>query len=248
MDNRICTLYYNTEIDSQRLKRVDPDSYSYIKPWYESVLRLGLRGIVFHDSLSEDFIAKYGNGNVEFIKFQPGKYKAGFRYSMEGFNDGRFPLYLDYLENHALDNVLFTDCHDVVVNMDPFAGLAGIPERLFCGSERVTLSGNKWLEKKFNVFAEGNCKNVYDWYIGNPGRKTLSAGIVGGGRDEVLGFLRSACGVHGELVMSGGRHNLNMAVFNYAMYNLGIPFATGYPVHNLYKRSDRRKDVWITHK
>ena len=249
MNNRICTLYYNTEIDPQMLRRTPPDCYTYIRPWYESVMKMNLKGVIFYDNLSESFLKDYGNDNIEFIPFDPAGYSSRFKYSLLGFNDGRFPLYYDYLLKTPLDNVVFTDCYDAWLNMDIFAQMEKTGANLFCGSERTNFIGNKWLKKKFDVFACSNCNAVYRWYIANQKQTSLNAGILGGTRDNVLKFLHDATELHTELELDRKeKYNLNMAVFNYVFYNLNLPFTTGYPVHNLYKQRDKRTDVWITHK
>lgn len=42
--------------------RIEPDALGYIEHWYMSVVRLGLPAVVFHESLSPEFVEKVQTG------------------------------------------------------------------------------------------------------------------------------------------------------------------------------------------
>ncbi len=41
--------------------------YAYIKGWYESVVTLGLRAVIFHDGLSREFTERLQTVNISFV-------------------------------------------------------------------------------------------------------------------------------------------------------------------------------------
>ena len=53
------TTYFCKKKDPQRNKYASCSNISYIKPWYYSLKRLNLNGIVFYDNIDKEFIKKY---------------------------------------------------------------------------------------------------------------------------------------------------------------------------------------------
>ena len=89
---------------------VDNNSFNYIKKWYESLIKLRLNGVIFHDNLSGDFINKYANKYIKFQKVEDSKWSN---------NDYRFYCWRDYLQGKDYDWVFHNDASDVVVVQDP---------------------------------------------------------------------------------------------------------------------------------
>ena len=61
--------------------RVLQNDIKYIAPWYNSIDKLGLQGVVFYDNLTPSFIDTYQKENIQFIKVSPSDYS---------YNDWRF--------------------------------------------------------------------------------------------------------------------------------------------------------------
>ena len=44
-----------------------PNRFAFMRQWYASVVALGLHAVVFHDGLSEQFIATVGTPLISFV-------------------------------------------------------------------------------------------------------------------------------------------------------------------------------------
>ena len=74
LENAIFTCYFVNKKDPLHgITRLSGD-INYMRPWYESINRLSINGIVFHDGLENDFIEKYQTQFVRFRKCQLGDY------------------------------------------------------------------------------------------------------------------------------------------------------------------------------
>lgn len=206
----ICTTYFTTKIDPQRQKKIKKNSIEYIAPWYNSIKALGLNGIVFYDNLSKEFLDKYQTEQIKFVKCTLGNYSL---------NDERFILYYMFFLKHKVNNILFTDGNDVIINKSPFQFFESKKEStIFVGRGRH----NKLLHSNWNMLSvkkllDGLNTNVpnnfYDMAIYN-------AGIVGGNYSTVMYFLRQICSVFFKI---DNDKNNNMAAMHYVLYYYYFP-------------------------
>jgi hypothetical protein len=67
--NLILATYLAGIYDVNRNETLPADDVSVIAAWAESIVGLGLQGVVFHNSLSETSIAKYAS-HIQFVKVQ----------------------------------------------------------------------------------------------------------------------------------------------------------------------------------
>jgi hypothetical protein len=67
--------------DPQRAIYQPNDNYDYIKPWYETMIKQDMHGIIFYDKLSDEFITEHQTHKIIFKKCTIGKYSI---------NDERF--------------------------------------------------------------------------------------------------------------------------------------------------------------
>lgn len=88
------------------------DEYSYMKPLYESCLKLNLHLIIFHDDLSDEYVKKYTTKKILFRKTK--------LISNLTINDERFIIYYEYLLKNPYKYVLSCDISDVFIKKDPF--------------------------------------------------------------------------------------------------------------------------------
>ena len=72
--NVIVTCYFIKKKDPQHGNTLNIPNINYIKPWYNSMLNNNLNGIIIHDELPKDFIQKYENDKIKFIKYSTGNY------------------------------------------------------------------------------------------------------------------------------------------------------------------------------
>ena len=85
-DDIIFTTYFTSQKNPQpneygEYTNVPKNDINYIFPWYMSVQFLKLNAVVIHDELSQEFIERFENSNLQFVRYQPKKYSL---------NDERF--------------------------------------------------------------------------------------------------------------------------------------------------------------
>ena len=246
----IFTSYFTYGLDPQRMVQVANDSYKYLKPWYDSMLSLGLEGRVFHDSLSSDFISKYETDKIKFVKVPPGKYCAC---------DYRWQAYAKWVNENKPDWLLFTDCCDVVIVQDPFKFIRD-PDKLYVGVEDGAghpsnkIGENRWMGKLF----AGAAKKLSASYQAIKNEDVLNCGIVGGHLSQASRFLELMDAMVNDVDPTEDYLNsvkaqvrtIDMACTNVICRNEYFKgrIVSGYPLHNKYKRNDVAMDVYVRHK
>jgi hypothetical protein len=208
------------------------ESYYNMKRWYDSVCRLGLHGVIFHDCLSNSFVDQYENDNVQFERVILGDRST---------NDERFFVYLDYLKVTACDFVYMTDLFDVEFKQEPFSIIGN--HLVYSGSEECVNSENNWMRYKYN---EVYGINVDDYpEIAN--RRVMNPGIIGGLRENMIILLDKMC----EGMSKKPRNvNSNLVVYNEALFRMFRmnDIYTGGKLHSRYKYNEDRGDVCVIHK
>jgi len=238
ISNILLTTYFCKKKDPQRKNFAPCDDIKYIKPWYESIKKLDLNGIVFHDGLSKKFVANYETENIKFVKVDSSK----FKYSL---NDQRYFIYLDYLKkNQNIKKVFMTDGNDVTVIQNPFEKLN--LNKINVGSELSQIYKNKWIQEKIKQY-NSNSKLKFNSNIQDI---VYNAGILGGERNLVINFLQNMIIKFNNMNNLQIRQNLNTIVFNNVIYNdLKNNVNTGEPLHSRYKKfENNRKDICFIHK
>jgi hypothetical protein len=240
--NLILATYLAGIYDVNRNETLQADDISIISEWAESIVGLGLQAVVFHNSLTENNIAKYAS-NIQFVKVQfDEKYNT---------NIFRYFLYNNFLKKNAVDNFFITDITDVVVVNNPFVQPLFInnSNSIFCGDEPKSL-GNDWmydhsahLRSKINDYAlyEENFKNA----------TLLNCGIVGGSLKVMQPFLEKLCNIHESYNTDNDTaYTGDMGAFNFlalTQYNGHIIHGT--PVNTIFKMYEtERMDCWFRHK
>tara|TARA_B100000674_G_C37968844_1_gene975934 strand:+ start:1859 stop:2653 length:795 start_codon:yes stop_codon:yes gene_type:complete len=235
-ENVIMTTYFCNKNDPQRPKRAPCNDFQYIKPWYNSIKKLGLNGVVFHDGMSDNFIKQYQTEKIKFVYVDSNSYEFSL-------NDLRYFVYHDFLsKNKNIKNVFMTDGNDVTIVKSPFNKFTGI----CVGKEELKINDSKWMKQKIKNFNSNNI-NKFNY---NSQSGVYNAGILGGNRNEVMNFLKFMIKIFNNLDEKQRRDNLNMIVFNYVVYNnYKQKVNTGEPLHSVYKKfENNRKDVYFIHK
>jgi hypothetical protein len=241
-NNLILATYLAGIYDVNRNETLPADDISIIAAWADSIVGLGLQGIVFHNSLSENSTAKY-KGNITFVKVQFDK-----KYNTNIF---RYFLYNDFLNANKVDNVFFTDITDVVVLNNPFTQLLFLNNinHIFCGDEPKLL-GNEWMIDH-SVHLRSN---IIDYALYEEKFKEsilLNCGIVGGNIKIIQPFLEKICSIHEKYNTDNKTaYTGDMGAFNYLVrtqYNEHI--IHGSPVNTIFKEYEtERMDCWFRHK
>ncbi len=242
--NLILATYLSGIFDVNRSEVLPDDDISIIKVWAESLVGLGLQGVVFHNSLSETSIAKYKN-NIRFVKVQFNE-----KYNTNIF---RYFLYNDFIKQNKanIENIFITDITDVVIIKNPFVQSLFInnTNSIFCGDEPKQLD-NEWMQNhamhlrsKINDYAEyeENFKTAI----------LLNCGVVGGNITVMKSLLEKLCRIHENYNTDNNTaYTGDMGAFNYlarTQYNGCI--IHGAPVNTIFKMYETgRKDCWFRHK
>jgi len=172
--NLICATILTGVYDVNRNELLVEDDFDRIKDWYESIVKLQLRGIVFHNTFSQKTIENYQN---EYISFVAVDYDKSLK-----ANAFRYLIYQAFLEQYhdKIAHLFVTDISDVVVVKNPFLQplFLANPAALFCGDELETLD-NEWmnnhsthLRNSIPTFADYEQKNLH--------KTLLNCGIIGG--------------------------------------------------------------------
>jgi hypothetical protein len=221
------------------------DSRQLLKDWAESIGEARLKGVVFHNNLSEEICKSFDKESISFIKivYDPQFNPNVFRYF----------VYLDFLKHHIqeLNGIFMTDVSDVVIVNNPFTDPLFLenPSSLFCGDEPKTLN-NEWMI----AHSEHLRKNIADYaaYESKFANETLlNCGIIGGAASLFFDFLKQLCAIH----QHANRENKtaytgDMGVFNYLVRTqFNDQLIHGAPVNTVFKLyEDERKDCWFRHK
>jgi hypothetical protein len=231
--NCIISTYLTTAFDLQRGVRKGLNDEQYIQKWYESIVNLGLNGIILHDGLYRWFMDDFPK--VKFIEVPPvGEYQL---------YDYRWILYRNYLRTHpGIENVFFTDISDVQVVLNPFTQKLYDPDYLYCGDEPETIGQNGWIKHSLGglLSLPGYLELI------NSNRPLLNCGIFGGGRDIVLQFLSRLIPLIEQMKFRKIDATVDMPLYNYVAQDFNM--IHGHPVNSLFKGYENRNDCWFIHK
>ena len=238
-ENYIFTTYFTSRPDPQRWKPQKKDNLGYILNWFITIKYLGLKAVIFHDGLSENFRKKLQEdySKVLFEKVSLGKLST---------NDARFIIYYDYLiTNPHIKMILCTDVSDVVFINNPFELMALLGNHLYVGQDNQDsefMHDNGW----FRGMAKScHVENVLPEYTDvRINKYFLNAGVIGGERLLMIDFLNK---VNTYLGKAKGR-NCNMPVVNYVVQRyFRHAFYTGYPLTSRF-RGNNMMAVYVMHK
>ncbi len=181
--------------------RNNPD-FKYIAPWYNSMMSLGLNGVIVHDGLTEEFIKEYENEKITFVKYVPGKYSI--------FEE-RWMAYYLLLTSNNIEKVFLTDSNDVTVNKNPFEAHK-FDGKLFVGRDRANRVGDsEWIVDEMNLFIKESGYNVNPIVLH---QILFNAGILGGEKVTVIEIIQRII----ELtLMAQSDHHKDMSLLNIAI-------------------------------
>ena len=244
MKDYIVASYISGVYDVNRNTVLADDDYSIIQDWLNSISKLKLRGIVFHNNCSVATCERYQNEYITFIKidhdvqFNPNVY--------------RYNIYNEFLKLNSefINNIFFTDISDVIVLKNPFLEQLYIdnPTSIFCGDEPKILN-NEWMQQH----SENLRNNIHDYemYESNFANSVLlNCGIMGGNITVMKQFINKLWTIHqkynsdNKTAFTG-----DMGAFNYLIrtqYNNKV--IHGNPVNTEFKKYLENTDCWFKHK
>jgi hypothetical protein len=177
LEQAIISCYFINKVDPQwGIKRSMPD-FNYIKPWYESVIKQKLNGIIIHDGIAKEFIEQYQNPYISFREFTPGDYSI--------FEERWFAYYL-FLSGTKIKKVFFTDISDVIVTEDPYKTFND-SFVLYVGRDHANKVGvSQWVLSELNNYIkDANYKVPGSFYF----QQVYNIGVTGGSRQLMMFFI-----------------------------------------------------------
>ncbi len=220
--------------------RVHQNSFNYIKPWYESVKKLSLQGVIFYDGLTEDFVEEFSTDKIKFV------YSDSSSQNYSNL-DYRWFCYRAFLEENKFESVFISDCSDVSVVKDPSLLLKdqrGYDFFLCKDSET------------FDTFPYFDIHKKYNWscYVEMLLKKNsldlINMGVVGGSYQNIIDFLDKYLKI--RLSMEDDKFDqADMWVGNYIFrsYFKNKSLLIGEPFTSEFKKyQNDREDVYFIHK
>jgi hypothetical protein len=227
----VLAIMLTSKPDPQRGERISTDYAAYLRPWWTTVNRVGLSGVVLHDGLPEDFTASATTMHVRFERTQPGEWPI--------LHD-RHRLLRDYLESHDNEYVFVTDISDVAFKRDPFQLIRTDrgQHRLFIGSEEKRIGESRCLRQE--IAEQFGC-------LLHAERQVVNPGIIGGLRHEVIHFLEKviACIAEQRRLLNSDMSIVNKVVHDTYAWN---ELFTGLPLHSRFKKWEYNSPAAILHK
>ncbi len=243
LNNVVLASYITGVYDVNRNQILLDDDFSTIEAWATSLASLELRGIVFHNNLSEKTCHLHTSKYLHFVKVE-----LDTRFNPNVY---RYFLYKTFLETNPVENVFITDIGDVVAVQNPFIQTLFLnnANAIFCGDEPKILN-NDWMISH----SEQLRSNINDYAAYEEKHKDstlLNCGIVGGSITIMKLFLEKICYIHEQFNTNNKTaYTGDMGAFNYLLrtqYNNRI--IHGNPVNTVFKGyENERKDCWFRHK
>ena len=228
----VITVMMTQKPDPQRGAPITDGFMEYISPWWTTLQKVGLTGVILHDGLPVDFIDSATTEGISFHKCETG--------DLPILHQRHFAV-RDYLATIDAEHVLVTDVSDVAFKRSPFEIFEQYSDdvRLFVGSETKTIGRNKCLTseiaKQFGrtMFAD---------------RPVVNPGILGGRREEVLKFFSLLTAE----ILQLKDHLLasDMSIINkvfHSNYNLS-EVVTGSPLHSAFRKWEYDTTAAVMHK
>lgn len=244
-ENVIFASLFTGVFDVNRNELLPADDFQIIQKWCESVQKLNLNGIVFHNNFSEKTIKQANSKYLKFIKVDFDKRLNANVY--------RYLVYLDFLKKNqnSIQQVFMTDIADVEVLKNPFEELHYIqnPDNLFCGDEDEKLN-NSWMMEHC-THLRALVPGFIEFEKENQSQTLLNCGVIGGRIGIVIPLLELLSQIHLEYTISNKTpYTLDMGAFNFIARTYFKGHLThGYPVNTRFKSYETgRKDCWFKHK
>ncbi len=202
--------YFTSKRDPMRALQQAEDNFDYFKNWYESVDELGLWGIIFCDSISEEFKLKYQTDKILFVRCELGPHSL---------NDERFFIFNEFVQSLKSEAyVVSTDINDVIINKNPLKLFESNPEKLLIGRGiRKTWKDGIWVLYALRSFSRKFNKKLPVSFFNYP---VFTPGTIGGNKELMQKIYQQMTSLFSEL---GDDGNYDMQVFNYLMKEYYYP-------------------------
>ena len=244
-ENIVCATLLTGRYDVNRNEQLSEDNFDLVRGWYNSVVRLKMRGIIFHNTFSGKTSKRYENEHITFIA-------VDFDKKLNA-NVFRYLLYQEFIQTYSsfIKAIFVTDIADVEVVINPFdqSFFLNNPTALFCGDEPKPLA-NEWMNDHSTHLR--NAIPEFSSYEQANGSKTLlNCGVIGGTVQVMQPLIDSLAAMHRQYTTQNTTpYTLDMGTFNYiARTRFGDQLLHGAPINTVFKGYETtRSDCWFRHK
>lgn len=227
----VVTCYFTLKPDPQTGFSRNSADFKYIQPWYDSLLKTGANGIILHDGLEAEFIARYQTPTIQFRCCEMGNYSI--------FEE-RWLLYHLFLQQlPQLEKVFFTDSNDVFITQNPFPFITS-ETALYVGRDNANrIKDSGWLEAERLKFLEESNYNLpksyeYQW--------VYNAGVTGGSYRVMLFLTREMAKL---IFKATSNHHKDMSLLNIVIHEHFFPFLSKYNWEQ--QLVDPKNDAFASH-
>jgi hypothetical protein len=241
----ICASLFTGVYDVNRNELLIADDFHIIQKWYQSIINLDLKAVIFHNNFSDETVKTYQNQNVQFVK-------VDFKTVLNA-NVYRYIVYNNFFKAYAddLKSVFITDITDVQIVQNPFTQPLFLdnPNSLFCGDELEILD-NEWMNNH-NTHLRNSIDGFADYEFQNKNQTLLNCGIIGGNIQMMMNLMFQLAYIHQTITINNQTpYTLDMGAFNYiARTQFANELIHGFPVNTQFKKyEEERMDCWFRHK
>ena len=257
LDEGIFSCYFIYKADPILGNVRNEPSIDYIAPWYRSIEKTGVRGIIIHDGIDENFISRYQTDKILFRKYLPGQYSI--------FEERWFAYYM-FLAGTNIRKAFFTDINDVYITKDPFP-LIENDLALYIGKDNANkIKDSGWLLTELKeVESDANIKAPFLYTY----QYAYNAGVVGGSRNVLLFLMSKAINY---IILTRTNTHKDMTILNLCIHQHFFPridpdlfrsklhtpeddkraahkyLITGYPFNSDFKKNQMTSDAYFIHK
>lgn len=230
--------------DVNRSQMLSDDDFSIIEKWAESISKLNLQAIVFHNNFSDSTVLKHQSNHLIFIKIT-----QDVRFNPNVF---RYSLYSQFLKKYhsKIDSLFVTDVSDVLVLKNPFIQPLFIDNSnfVFCGDEQTILN-NEWMQLH-SSHLRSRINDYIEIEMEYQSHQLLNCGIIGGNIKIMNPLIESIWRLHENYNFDNSTsYTGDMGAFNYILrktYNEKIYH--GSPVNSEFKAYFDNGTNWFQHK
>ena len=254
----VVTCYFTLKPDPQTGFSRNAADFKYIRPWYDSLLKIGATGIILHDGLEQEFITDYQTPDIQFRYCEMGNYSI--------FEE-RWLLYHLFLQQlPQLEKVFFTDSNDVYITQNPFPLITN-EKALYVGRDNANrIKDSGWLEEECDKFIEESNYPLpktftYQW--------VYNAGVTGGSRNLMFFFtaemskliFKAKTNYHKDMSLlnivihehfypqlSSGNYNQKLVDASNDPFASHQELITGFPFNSGFKDLDLNSKAFFIHK
>ncbi len=230
--------------DVNRSQMLQDDDFSIIENWVNSISKLTLQAIIFHNNFSESTVLKHQSKNLLFIKITHDE-----RFNPNVF---RYFVYNQFLNQYwnKIDSLFVTDVSDVLVLKNPFIQPLFIEKNdfIFCGDEPTNWN-NKWMQLH-GYHLRSRITDYLEIESEYKSHQLLNCGIIGGNISIIKPLIESIWHLHNTYNFDNtSSYTGDMGAFNYIIRkNYTQKLFHGSPVNSEFKAYFDNGTNWFQHK